>query len=155
MPLLTPQTPVVGRCTLPPSASIPSLAEIEALATQLAAPPPVLSPPPYSSLGVVEKRGGAFVEMRELLLDVALLKCLQKTSPPGHPPPATLWRLRDIRDPLSWAAYFTAFVAAKLDSPETRELMAYGKIIISLVVWGGPPCSNSRWPQGLKLHGLS
>ena len=51
---------------------------------------------------------------------------------PGHPSPANPSHLRDIRDPLSWAACFMAFVAAKVDNPETRELMAYGKIIISL-----------------------
>ena len=45
------------------------------------------------------------------------------------PPPANPSHLRDIRDPLSWATCFMAFV---VDSKETRELMAYGKIIISL-----------------------
>ena len=73
---------------------------------------------------------GAFVEMRELLPDnVALLQRLQEISLPGHPSPANPSRLRDIRDALSWAACFMAFVTAKVDSPETRELMAYGKII--------------------------
>ena len=71
--------------------------------------------------------------MRELLPDnVALLQRLQETSIPGHPQPANPSRLRDIRDPLSWAACFMAFVAAKTECPETRELMAYGKIVISL-----------------------
>ena len=146
MPLFSPQTSVTGPSTLPPSVTIPSLAEIEALATQLATPRSA-APPPKSQLPlllssalppiparVVEKiRAGTFVEMRELLPDnVALLQRLQETNLPGHPPPATPSRLRDIRDPLSWAGCFMAFVAAKVDSPETRELMAYGKIIISL-----------------------
>ena len=146
VPLFNPLTPTTGASTLPPAASVPSLAEIEALATQLAAPrssapplksqlPILLSPalPPIPARVVEKIRAGAFVEMRELLPDnVALLQRLQETSLPGHPPPANPSRLRDIRDPLSWAACFMAFVAAKVDSPETRELMAYGKIIIAL-----------------------
>ena len=73
------------------------------------------------------------MEMRELLPDnMALIQCLQEISLPGHPPPANLSHLRDISDPLSWAACFMVFVTAKFDSPETRELMAYGKIIIAL-----------------------
>ena len=71
--------------------------------------------------------------MRELLPDnIGLLQRLQETSLPGHPPPANPSRLRDIREPLSWAACFMAFVAAKVDKQETRKLMAYEKIIISL-----------------------
>ena len=41
---------------------------------------------------------------------------LQETSLPGHTPPATPSRLRDIRDPLLWATCFMAFVAAKVES---------------------------------------
>ena len=37
-----------------------------------------------------------------------------------------------IQNPLSWAACFIAFVATKVDSAETRELVAYGNVIISL-----------------------
>ena len=147
VPLFNPQAPGAGPSTLPPPASVPSLSEIEALATQLAAPrssapaprsqlPLLLSSalPPIPARVVEKIRTGAFVEMRELLPDnVSLLQRLQETSLPGHPPPATPSRLRDIRDPLSWAACFMAFVAAKVESPETRELMAYKKIIISLV----------------------
>ena len=147
VPLFTPQTPGAEPSTLPPPASVLSLAEMEALATQLAAPrssapaprsqlPLLLSSalPPIPARVVEKIRTGVFVEMRELLPDnVSLLQPLQETSLPDHPPPATPSRLRDIRDPLSWAACFMAFVAAKVESPETRELMAYGKIIISLV----------------------
>ena len=78
--------------------------------------------------------------MRELLPDnIALLQRLQET--PGHPPPANPFCLSNICDPLSWAACFTAFVAAEVDNPETRELMVYSKIIISLAQT--PP----SWPQ--------
>ena len=56
----------------------------------------------------------------------------------------------------SWAACFMPFIAVKLNSPETRELVAYEKIIISMLqkmmVWAGPPttlCSGSRQPLGL------
>ena len=71
--------------------------------------------------------------MRELLPDnVTLLQRLQETTVPGHPPPANPSRLRDIRHPFAWANCFMAFIAAKVDSGETRELMAYIKIVISL-----------------------
>ena len=82
------------------------------------------------------------MEMRELLPDnVALVQRLQETNLPGHLPPANPSHLKDIRDPLSWASCFMTFVAAKVNCSETRELMAYEKIIVFLaqrhggVVW--------------------
>ena len=73
------------------------------------------------------------MEMRELLPDnMALIQHLEETSLPGHPP-ANSSCLRDLSDPISWADCFTAFVTAKVNNTETRKLMAYGKIIISLV----------------------
>ena len=41
-------------------------------------------------------------------------------------------RLWEVQDPLSWVSCFLAFVGAKVDSKETRELAAYGQIIIHL-----------------------
>ena len=71
--------------------------------------------------------------MRELLPDnVALLQRLQEVNLPGHLPPENLSRPRDIRNPLSWVACFMAFVATKVNRLETRELITYGKIIVSL-----------------------
>ena len=68
--------------------------------------------PPIPARTVEKIRSWAFVEMRELLPDnVALLQRLQEMVFPRHPPPANPSCLRDIQDPLSWAACFMAFVA--------------------------------------------
>ena len=41
-------------------------------------------------------------------------------------------RLREVGDVETWLHCFLAFVAAKVESPKTRELMAYGQIILML-----------------------
>ena len=41
-------------------------------------------------------------------------------------------RLREIGDPLSWVFSYLSFVAAKVEHKETRDLLAYGQIIIEL-----------------------
>ena len=87
VPLFLPQAPTARPSTLLPLASVPWLAKVEVLATQLAAscssaPPPksqllllLSSALPHSSSGGVKDNSGAFVEMRELLLDnMALLQ---------------------------------------------------------------------------------
>ena len=139
-----------------PSAASPSLPEIEANPNQLSqshttAPPLRLQQalllffalPPIPAQVVGRIKLGPFVEMRELLPDnVALLQRLQETSIPGHPQPANPSCLRDIHDPVLWAACFKAFLAAKTEFPGTQELMAYGKILISwhrsMEAWDGP-----------------
>ena len=126
--------------------SVPSLADIEAIAAQLATPHASTLParphqpllllsalPPIPARVVGKIRSGAFVEMRELLADnVALCQQLQETSLPGQPSTGQPPRLKDIRDLLVWASGFMAFVAAKVQCTKTRELMAYGKTVISL-----------------------
>ena len=88
--------------------------------------------PPIPAKVVERFRSWAHVELKELLPDnVALLQWLQETNTLGQVPrhPSCL---RDIRDPLTWVTCFLAFVAAKVDNKETRELLAYGQIILLL-----------------------
>ena len=40
--------------------------------------------------------------------------------------------LREVGDVETWLHCFLDFMAAKVESPETRELMAYGQIILIL-----------------------
>ena len=88
--------------------------------------------PPIPAKVVEKIRSGAHVELKELLPDnVALLQRLQETNTAGQTAGVPS-RLRDIRDPLTWVACFLAFVAAKVEHRETRELMAYGQIILLL-----------------------
>ena len=42
------------------------------------------------------------------------------------------FHLREVGDVETWLHCFLAFMAAKVESPETRELMAYGQIILIL-----------------------
>ena len=122
----------------------PDTAELESLVAHFSSPqlataaskpqPLVMSSalPPIPAKVVERIRSGAHVELKELLPDnVALLQRLQETNTsgqaPGHPS-----RLRDIRDPLTWVTCFLAFVAAKVENKETRELMAYGQIVLLL-----------------------
>ena len=44
---------------------------------------------------------------------------------------------REIKDITTWVHCFMSFVAAKVDSEETRQLMAYGQIIIMLATKHG------------------
>ena len=140
VPLFRQQATAVG------NPHIPSQPELEAIASHLAASnytPPTSQPqqplllstalPPIPARVVEKVRSGTFIEMKELLPDnVALLRRLKEIGAANHPSPANSARLRDIRILLSWASCFMSFVAAKSDHRETRELMAYGKIIISL-----------------------
>ena len=80
-------------------------------------------------------RSGSFVEFKEFLADnILLLQRLQElghaTSPAQLPPSGS--RMREISDPLSWSACFLAFMAAKVDHKETRDLAAYGMLILHL-----------------------
>lgn len=41
-------------------------------------------------------------------------------------------RLREVYDPLTWIYCYLAYVAAKIDHRETRDLLAYGLIVLHL-----------------------
>ena len=75
---------------------------------------------------------GQYVEFKQLLADnIALLRKLQEVGVASlHHTPAT--RMRDIQDPLSWVSCFFAFMAAKVDNQDCRDLAAYGMLVIHL-----------------------
>ena len=97
---------------------------------------PALSPIPAK---VVDKvSSGAFVDFKEFLTDnVLLLQRLQDLGQVGSVLPSAQHfsngsRLREVSDPLTWVACFLAFMATRVDHPETRELAAYGMLVLQL-----------------------
>ena len=112
----------------------PSLASL--LATPLASlgpsrtTPLVLSSalPPIPGKVAEAIRAGHYVDFKDLLPDnVALRQRVVDTEILGSSNQNL--RLREVGDVETW---LLAFVAAKVESPETRELMAYGQIILIL-----------------------
>ena len=71
-------------------------------------------------------QAGHYVEYKDLLPDNEALK--QRVVDAGILGSSTnqSLRLREVADVETWLHYFLAFVAAKVESPKTRELMAYG-----------------------------
>ena len=115
----------------------PSLASL--LATPLASlgpsrtTPLVLSSalPPIPGKVVEVIRAGHYVDFKDLLPDnVVLRQRMVDTGILGSSNQNL--RLREVGDVETWLHCFLAFVAAKVESPETRELMAYGQIILML-----------------------
>ena len=102
--------------------------------------PLVISPALPSIPGkIIEKiQKGLFVDFKEFLNDNILL--LQKLQDIGQANPALSAaqpflsgsKLRDVPNPLSWASCFLAFLAAKTNCEEARELAAYGMIVLHL-----------------------
>ena len=89
--------------------------------------------PPIPGKVVERIRAGLFVDLKELLPDnVALLQRLQEVSTGTQASAGGQSRMRDIRDPLTWASSFMAFAAARSDVSETRDLLAYGQLILLL-----------------------
>ena len=100
----------------------------------------IISPalPPIPSKVVERARSGAFVDFKEFLLDNTLLvQRLQELGQAGAIPIASQplisnSRMREVSDPLTWASCFLAYLAAKTGHDETRELAAYGMIVLQL-----------------------
>ena len=116
----------------------PSLASL--LATPLASlgpsrtTPLVLSSalPPIPGKVVEAIRAGHYVDSKDLLPDnVALRQRMVDTGILGSSNQNL--RLHEVGDVETWLHCFLAFMAAKVESSETRELMAYGQIILMLV----------------------
>ena len=87
--------------------------------------------PPVPARAVDKIRSGLFIDFKELLPDnVALSQRLAETSsllsgaPPAH--------LREVTDILTWISCFLYFVAARSEDSVTRDLMAYGLIVLHL-----------------------
>ena len=125
--------------------SLTSIPSLEALSSALTLPRPslsvgramplVLSPalPPIPAKVVEKAQAGSFVELKDLLPDnIALLRHLHETAVIGQGPVHNPSRLREIQDPLTWLTCFLAFVAAKVEHKETRDLLAYGLIVVHL-----------------------
>ena len=73
-----------------------------------------------------------YVDFKDLLPDnVALKQRVVDAGILGLSANQSL-RLWEVADAKTWLHCFLAFVAAKVESPETRELMAYGQIILML-----------------------
>ena len=139
----TPSTPVSPHLPSDPSpfspaGTSPSLASL--LATPLAnlgpsrMAPLVLSSalPPIPGKVVETIRLGSYVDFRDLLPDnVALKQRVIDTGILGSSANPSL-RLREINDVETWLHCFLAFVAAKVNCKETRDLMAYGQIVLML-----------------------
>ena len=87
--------------------------------------------PPVPARAVDKIRSGLFIDFKELLPDnVALSQRLAETSSllSGAPPA----RLREVTDILTWISCFLCFVAARSEDSVTRDLMAYGLIVLHL-----------------------
>ena len=104
------------------------------------AEPLIISPalPPIPARVVDRVQSGKFVDFKEFLADnVLLLQRLQELGMAGPVAPAMQplvsgSRLREVTDPVSWASCFLAFLATKVEHKETRELAAYGMIVLQL-----------------------
>ena len=108
---------------------------LQPLAAPAKASPLILSSalPPIPAKVVDRIRASTFVDLKELLPDnMALLQRLQETNTGSQVASSSSSRMRDIRDPLTWAACFMGFVAARADLPGTRDLLAYGQLILQL-----------------------
>ena len=134
--------------TTHPLWSIPSLAAL--LATPLPAgsdpgampkaAPLIISPAlaPISAKVVEKAHSRALVDFKEFLVDNTLLvQRLQELGQAGSIPIASEplisnSRMREVSDPLMWALCFLAFMAARTSHDETRDLAAYGMVVLQL-----------------------
>ena len=130
--------PLTTPITLPGSGASPSLATL--LATPLSSlgsarsTPLVLSSalPPIPGKVVDAIRNSSYVDFKDLLPDnVALKQQIMDTGILGSSSNHNL-RLHEVSNIETWIHCFLAFVAAKVDCKETRDLMAYGQIILML-----------------------
>ena len=128
-----------------PGGSTP-ISGMSSLASLLATPLSSLGPAPVgraiplvlsSALPLVPARAmnkirsGLFIDFKELLPNnVALSQRVAETSSllSGAPPA----RLREVTDILTWISCFLYFVAARSEDSVTRDLMAYGLIVLHL-----------------------
>ena len=134
-----PLTAVSTTASLPSLASILSapISSLSSLPTTCATQPLVVSsaltPIPGKVVEKVQK--GTYVDFKEFLYDNILL--VQRLQELGHTGPSlhsavSTSRLRDVPDALTWASCFLAYMATKIDHAETRQLAAYGMIVLQL-----------------------
>ena len=127
-----------------PVDSTPSLATLLAtpltgVSTSSKTPPLVLSSalPAIPGKVVETIRAGGYIDFKELLPDnMALRRRLMEAGWGTAHSQAS--NSREIKDVTTWVHCFLSFVAAKVDSEETRQLMAYGQIVLMLATkYGG------------------
>lgn len=105
--------------------------------------------PPIPGKVVEKARAGQFVEFKEFLPDnVLLLQRLQELGEQNSIASAAQLlvsgsRLREITDPLTWVSCFLAFMAACTPHKDTRDLAAYGMVILQL--------AKKTWKQRLAV----
>ena len=129
-------TPGSGPTTAPlPDHSPAWLAELLGVAPTLSTPPLVLASalPPIPGKAVEKILKGQFMDFKELLMDnVALMSQLQELGAGAASAVGSRSHLRDVSDPVTWVYCFLSFVAVLCPDSRTRELLAYGQIIIQL-----------------------
>ena len=149
VPLFSASPSMVAPLSLPPAEAAPS-PSITSLASLLAGPPPAALPvvaktkplvyspalPPVPAKAMEKIRTDVYFDLKELLPDnAALLQRLQDlgnfAAAVSHSHSSTV-RLREINNPLTWVFCFLSFMAAKTDSEQTRDMIAYAQIIIQL-----------------------
>ena len=111
------------------------LAELLGVAPNPSTPPLVLASalPPVPGKAVEKILKGQFIDFKELLMDnVALMTQLQELGAGAASAAGSHSRLRDISDPVTWVYCYLSFVAVLCPDPRTRELLAYGHIIMQL-----------------------
>ena len=126
-------TPVLDTSVIPTISSLLCTQPTSSAALAKAAPLILSSAlPPIPARAVAKIRNGSFIDLKDLLVDnQALMQRLQEVNPSGIQT-GNLSKLRDIQDPLTWIFCFLSFIAAKTDSSQIRDLLAYGQIIIQM-----------------------
>ena len=133
-----------------PVLSLPSLSSLLAGSVTIPSliPPPatkaplILSPalPPVPGKVVEKIKSGAYVDFKEFFTDnIQLLQRLQELSQAGTAsatvqPIISGSRLREVAEPAAWASCFLAFLGTRVEHKETRELAAYGMVVMYLAM---------------------
>uniref|UniRef100_A0A1X7TNS1 Reverse transcriptase domain-containing protein n=2 Tax=Amphimedon queenslandica TaxID=400682 RepID=A0A1X7TNS1_AMPQE len=109
--------------------------------------------PPIPGKVIDNVRAGLFVDLKEMIPDNAALtkQILETESNAGS-------KLRELKDPLSWAFYFLDFLAISVPDKGAEKLAAYGQIVIPLAQkhggGAGSPmtdCSLRRFPPNCRV----
>ena len=90
--------------------------------------------PPIPGKLIEKIRSGQFVDLKEFLVDNAtLLRQTQSTENPSQTPSQhSQTKLREMQDPLSWIFCYLYYLAAATNDPNTRDMAAYGQIVVHL-----------------------
>ena len=106
----------------PPSQRAPALPQSAMIAS------PSLPPVPAKAVEKIVKH--QFVEIKKLMPDNSAL--ILQLAALGLNQPVSSEKLREINDPLTWVFYFLSFLAISVFDRRTRELAAYGQVIVHI-----------------------